>query len=498
VTSEPSPDDVVSGQTRRGISWNLLGAIATNGMRLVTVVVLGRLLSSADFGIVAAATSVLVVLHYLRDIGIGPALVQRADLTREHEATAFATSVYLGVAFAVAIVLAAPLIGELYGIPQSVPVLRALGVIFALRGLGTVSQTMCQRAMNFRAIAIVDVASYTGGTIVSMALAAIGFGPWSLVAGYLTEETLSMAFYLALRRPPVTLRIDHNRLRELMGFGTGQTITQLSGVLATEGDNFVVGRMLGAGPLGFYTRAYVLIKLPSTVFSTVVGNVLFPAFSRWQTDPDKLGIGFRRTTFANALVLLPAGAALVAVAPELIRILMGPGWDDAVLPFRILAITILFRTNFKVGALVASASGAINAVAIAHVVYMGAVIGGAMVAYRWGIAGVAVSTAIAITIVYLECCYLGLAASRLAARALVAAHAPGLAIAAIVLAVSWPAAAAMRDGGVHFAVTFAAIAIGSIAIAVAGIAFGIRRRRGDFAWLSEELSRGWSRIRRKR
>jgi O-antigen/teichoic acid export membrane protein len=488
----------VSEQTRSGISWNFVGAIATNAMRIITVVVLGRLLDEHDFGIVAAATSVLVVLHYLRDIGLGQALVQREDLTREHEATAFATSVYLGIAFAVAIVLAAPVIGELYGIPESVGVLRALGVIFALRGLGTVSQMMCQRAMRFRAVAIVDVSSYGAGTIVSMALAALGFGPWSLVAGYLTEEALAMAMYLAWYRPPLTLRVDGRRLGELMGFGTGQAITQLSGVLATEGDNMVVGRTLGAGPLGFYTRAYLLIKLPSTMFSTIVGNVLFPAFSRWQADPDKLAVGFRRTTFANALLLLPAGAALVAVAPEMIRLLMGPRWDAAVLPFRILAITIMFRTNFKVGALVASAAGAINGVAIAHVVYMIFVIGGAAIANRWGIEGVAVSTALAITVVYLECCYLGLAVSRLGARALVSAHLPGLGLAAIVLAASWPLATAMRDNGVHFAVTFTAIAVISIAISVVGVALGIRGGRGDFGWLGEELSRVWSRIRRKR
>src|SRR5262249_20328541 len=154
---------------------------------------------------------------------------------------------------------------------------------------------------------------------VSMGLAAAGFGPWSLVFGYLTEETLSAVLYLSLRRPPFTLRIDRDRLRELMGFGSAQTVTQLAGGLATGGGNFVVGRTLGANPLGFYTRAYVLIKLPSTVFSTVVGNVLFPAFSRWQTDPAKLAVGFRRGTFANALVLLPAGAALITTAPELIR-----------------------------------------------------------------------------------------------------------------------------------------------------------------------------------
>src|SRR6185436_14703177 len=97
--------------------------------------------------VVAAAISVLQILHAVRDVGIGPSLIQRQALDRAHTATAFAASTYLGLAFAGLLVGAAPLIGRLYRIPESVDVMRALGCIFALRGLSTTSQMMCQRAM---------------------------------------------------------------------------------------------------------------------------------------------------------------------------------------------------------------------------------------------------------------------------------------------------------------------------------------------------------------
>ena len=191
-------DDNIEGKTRRGLSWNLVGAIATNLMRLVSVAVLGRLLASGDFGIVAAATSVLVVLHNIRDIGLGPALVQRAELSDGHVSTAFATSVYLGGALAALIVIAAPVIGQLYGIPESIDVLRALGIIFAIRGLATVSAMMTQRRMNFRAVAIVDAASYGIGTIVAMTLATLGAGPWSLVGGAAPRRKLKLLMSAAM------------------------------------------------------------------------------------------------------------------------------------------------------------------------------------------------------------------------------------------------------------------------------------------------------------
>jgi RNA polymerase sigma factor (sigma-70 family) len=116
---------------------------------------------------------------------------------------------------------------------------------------------------------------------------------------------------------------------DLFGFGLAQTLIQVANILAIHGDRFVVGRSMGAEQLGNYTRAYELIKLPAAIYTNVVGNVLFPAFSRLQHDKPRLAAGFRRATFANALILLPASAALIAIAPEAIRVVMGAQWDAA-------------------------------------------------------------------------------------------------------------------------------------------------------------------------
>jgi PST family polysaccharide transporter len=493
---EPEPGQI-GHQTRRGIRWNLVGAVVTNTLRLVTVVVLGRVLDAHDFGVVAAALSVTVLFHNVRDLGLGAALVQRAELDRAHVATAFALSVYVGLALGAGIALAAPLIGALYGIEESVPVLRALGAIFALRGLSQVSLALCQRAMDFRAIALVDAGAYTAGTIVAMASALNGAGPWSLVAGYLTEEALTAALYLSLRRPVVSLRIARAPLSDLLGFGASQTVIQIAGILATYGDNFVVGRVLGAGALGYYTRAYDLIKLPSAVFGNLVGNVLFPAFSRLQADRERLAAGFRRVMMVNGLVLLPASAALIAIAPEAIRVVMGPGWDDAVLPFRILAITMLMRTSYKVAAMVATAAGAVSAVALANVVYMVCVIAGAAFSIRWGIAGVATTTALSLIVVYVHCSYLAMAVSGVTARELLGAHVPGLGLAVVVGAAAWPAALALRAAAAPAALRFAAIALLGIAVALAATALWLRARHsGDAGWLRAELARLLRRLRR--
>lgn len=475
-------------QVRRGISWNLVGAVSTNAMRVLVVVVLGRVLDSSDFGVVAAALSVIAILHMVRDLGIGPALVQRRELEPGHVATAFAVSTYLGIGLAALVVVTAPLVGRLYHSPECVDLLRALAAIFVLRGVAMTSQMLCQRAMNFRAVAMIDTLSYSAGSIMSIGLAFAGLGPWSLVIGYLVEEGASTVAYLALHRPPFTLRVDRARLRDLLGFGTGQTLFQLVNIMATQGDNIVVGHALGKAALGYYARAYDLIKLPGAVFTNIVGNVLFPAFSRLQDDPARLGVGFRRIIFANALVLLPASALLIVLAPEAIRILMGPNWDGAVLPFQILALVMMMRVSYKVGVVIATAAGAVYALAVVNVLYAAAVIGGAALTLRWGIPGVAASTAVSIAVMYVLCSWLGLQRCDLGWRGFAAAHVPGLLLGGIAGAGAWPLAAALRGVGLPAPVTLAIVSLLGAAVVCGIIALWLRRGGGDIAWLGAELA----------
>ncbi|MCX5741626.1 MAG: lipopolysaccharide biosynthesis protein [Proteobacteria bacterium] len=485
-TNVVAPD--VGRQMRRGLSWNLAGAITTNAMRVVVIAILGRALTSADFGIVAAASSVNVILYGIRDIGIGRALIQRKELRPGHLQTAFAVSTYIGVGSMTLLVAAAPMIGRFFSIESSVNVIRALAVLFAVRGVGSTSRMMSERTMRFNAIAIIDAGSFALGSITAMVAAVQGAGPWSLVLGYIVEEGLSTLAYLVLSPPQVSLRIDRTCLRELMSYGIGQTITQITGMLATNGDNLVVGHVLGAKLLGFYARAYDLIKLPAFAFEAIVGRVLFPAFSRLQDDRARIGGMFTRVLFANALVLFPASAALIVLAPEVIRILVGKGWDSSVVPLQILAVTILPRTSQKLGAIVTQAAGRANAMALAHTIYMIVVIGGAAIAIRWGIVGVAVSTAFAIVVVFAQSLWLGMTVCEVSLRAVVVAHVPGLALAGLVVATVLPLATVLRGSSSFVVVVVVALAAAGV-VCLAAIAVLLRRKRGHFAWLRDELMR---------
>jgi len=474
-------------RTRQGISWTAAGALASNLVRLGVYAALGRILSTTEFGIVAAAMTVIQLGNTLKDLGIGIALVQRKELEPEHVEAAFTFSVLLGVALGAVMFFGAGLFARFYGIEDSVAIIRLLSVLFLLRGVSLVPGFMCRREMSFRALTIVDVVSYVAGSATSITLALSGAGAWALAWGYVVETAINVAMLIYLAPPPRRLRFHKRHLRDLLGFGMGQSAANLASYFANNGDYMVVGHFLGPAKLGLYQRAYELMRFPATVFTSVAGSVLFSAFAKVQDDRERLGRAFRRTLFASALVLLPASAGLIVLAPELVRILLGKGWSGVEWPFRIMATSMLFRTTYKLGALVGKSSGDVFALAIWQVVYAACVICGALVAMRWDILGVAATTAVSVFLQFLALSRLGLAATTLRWRDIAAAHVEAVGYAAVVGAVAWAIATGLRAAGQSFPVVAAVTTIGGTLVFFVLARRGMKRGRGDWPWLADAL-----------
>lgn len=482
-------EDRIARQVRSGISWNLASAVLVNVARMVVLTVLGRKLSVDDFGVVAAAVTVNTMVFGFRDLGIGMALVQRKSIEPAHIVTTFSVASLGGVILGSAMFLGAPLLADAYHMPRVTDVARLLAVLLVMGGVATVSRAMAQRELRFRAIAAIDTSAYLVGASTSVVLALTVGGPMTLVIGYLIEEALAATAYVVMCPPPRTWRIDRARLKELFDFGKGQTLMQVVGNLATQADNMIVGRKLGDVALGFYARAYELVRFPSQVFTAVVGNVLFPSFARIQDDVDRVGEGFRRGLFANALLLLPGTAWLIVCAPEAIALLIGSKWGSAVLPFRILAVTILFRTSQKLAALVVQARGKSNWIGSIYLAYLGVVIVGTYAGVPWGIAGVAVAVAGAITFVTLAVTGAALRLCTASWSHVARVHLPGLLLAAVVAVVTWPLASYLRAVQWSGSAILGATLGVAIAVSLVGLIVVRPLCRAEFQWLFAQLLR---------
>jgi O-antigen/teichoic acid export membrane protein len=274
----------------------------------------------------------LALSGYFANMGISSAVVQKPDLDDRDIRVAFTGTVALGLIMTAAVELLAPVIGQLFGNPGVVPVLRALALSFAITSFGSVSVGLMRRKMQFRQLAIVEIASYTlAYPLVGLLLAWLGAGVWSLVGAALTRAVAMVLLALTLAPHSLMPLIDGGRARRIYGFGGLVTVTSLLEFAGANADTFAVGRFIGAESLGQYNRATLVIGLPLNHLATGASKVLMPGFAEIQFDDERTRSVFMRALAVFASVILPLAAVLAVLARPLVQVLLGPQWSEAAL-----------------------------------------------------------------------------------------------------------------------------------------------------------------------
>ena len=448
VTGDRQRGPTERSLTRRtvaGLTWTSSGTVLQGLAQVAVLALLARLLLPEQFGLVGAALVVIGLSDIFSQLGVGPAIVQRRQLEEGHVRAGFALSLAFGTLLAACVWLAAPRVADFFRMPELAPILRVLAVIFPLRSLSVVAESLAQRDLRFRALAGVGLGAYLIGFAgFAITAAVLGAGVWALVGAHLAQALVRSTGLLAIRPHPAWPRFGRRHATDLLFFGGGITATRLCNYLAVQGDNLVVGRFLGADALGLYGRAYQLIVVPANAFEQVASQVLFPAMAEIQAEPERLAAAYRRAVGLTALVVVPASAALFVAAPEIVHLLLGPDWRGVITPLRILTLGMFFRTGYKLADVLAFSQGAVYDLAWRKAVYAALVIGGAWLAQPLGIAGVALAVVVALMAIYVLSAQLNLRLVRLDWRSFLAAHTPALVLGGIVWAVATLSAAATR------------------------------------------------------
>jgi O-antigen/teichoic acid export membrane protein len=301
-------------------------------------ILLARLLVPADYGLFAMALSVLKVLELLQEFGLGTAIVQRQNLTREQTNGVFwvvtATSLVLtGGTF-----LAADAISEFYGEARLSGALQVLCLTFLLNSIGLVPYNLLTRALDLRHRAMADAMGAAASALVGLGLAYHGFGVWALLLGHLVRAVVLNGALIIFARWLPGFRVAREGMRSLVTFGLRIAGMHVMGNMSPAVCTFIVGRLLGGTALGLYGMAESLAEAPHRISTSIINQVSFPVFSRLQDDRDQLASYFLKITKCLALVSLPAQIGLVLVAPDLVPILLSSKWDGVVLPFQILCV----------------------------------------------------------------------------------------------------------------------------------------------------------------
>ena len=399
---EPGEHRRLRQRTVAGVGWKFASVAVSFVSQFAIGVVLARLLPPEDFGLLGLAMIVVGFGNVFVNLGLGPALEQRQKLEERHVRVAFTVSVLSGLALCALVYAAAPYAARFLGDGRITKILEVLSLSFVLSGFYTVSAALLRRRLDFRRLMVVEViSSVVGYGGLAVALAFMDFGVWSLVYAALLQRLLSVVVAYGFVRHAARPLFSAQETKDLASFGAGISLASVFNYFALQGDYFVVGRVLGPGPLGLYTRAYTLMTLPTSRFVQSLGSVLFPAMSKVQHDPGRFRRAYLDSLSVMSFVTIPILAALVALAPELVAGIYGEKWMGAVAPLQILGCFGAFRAMYNGAASFLRAKGWVYRILLCQVVY-----GTCMLVGTWqgaihlGLEGVAGAVGLAITVMW--------------------------------------------------------------------------------------------------
>ncbi len=326
----------------RGVRWGGFDQVVQAVVRLGVMVTLARLISPRDVGLMGMVWVVVNLLSVLTGLGLGEALVQRTDLRPEHTAVAFTASAMTGLVLAGLTAAAAQPVSHLFGQHRLVPLLLAMTIVFLASGLERTPNDMLVRDFRFREFYLSSTIAAVVGAVVGVVLAVLGHGVWALVWMAITEAVVAsaLAWTFALRagvwRP--ALSRDAAAFRDLIGYGANVTGARLIAYGQSNGDNLIVGKVLGPTALGYYALAYRTMLMPIAKVAKVIGSTAFPAFAAVQHDLARLRTGFVRANRYVALVCFPVTIGLSVTAPLVVPVVFGEQWRPAVPVVQLLAL----------------------------------------------------------------------------------------------------------------------------------------------------------------
>jgi O-antigen/teichoic acid export membrane protein len=320
----------LSQRSSTGAFWVAGSLVGQHGIQLASKIVLARLLTPAEFGLVGMASVILFTLSIFMNLGFASALVYRRDRVEDAAHTAFWILPLNGMALAGIGWAAAVPVAAFFGMPEVVPLARVLCVSFVAASLAWVPSAMITRAFQFKKSFAAEVTNAAVYGAVAIPLALRGHGAMSLAWGWLAGSVAQSAMYFVLSPYRPRFVFHRELVPELFSFGGAVMSSGVAAHLVRQTDVVVVGRMLGSAPLGIYSLALQLVSLVVTQVVAVVRRVAFPAFAEVQHEPERLRRAAASALHLAAALVFPAVVGAGWVAPWLVPAVFGDRWAAAV------------------------------------------------------------------------------------------------------------------------------------------------------------------------
>ena len=325
-----------------GFFWSAIGKFSNDGASFLFTLILARLLLPSDYGIVAMVGIFFAIARIFVNCGFGAALIRKKDRSDADLNTCFYFNISVSLIFYILLFVSSPFIANFFNQPIISPIVKVMGITLVIGSLGIIQSTQFSYNINFKTTAKISLTSNVIGSTFAIVFAYLGFGVWALVIKELiaTSVNTTLLWFSSSWRPKWLFSKDS--FKYLFGFGSKLLASYLIGVIYENIYPLVIGKFYTSAQLGNFSRGLQFAQLPATSITGVIQNVTFPVLSEMQDDEERLRTNYKRLLRMSAFVVFPIMIGLAALATPLIRIILTPKWDGAIIVLQILCFSLMW------------------------------------------------------------------------------------------------------------------------------------------------------------
>jgi len=331
-------------KTISGLIWSAIEKIGYQGLNFIIFLLLARLLDPQFFGLIAMANVFLNLINSLQNVGMGQALIQKESIEPDHFNTAFWLNIMISIVLCISIVIFSGVIASFYKTPELQKVLIFLSFMLPLSALSFTQEAVIKRKMDFKNLAARTLISRSIGGFFGIGAALIGFGVWSLVIQSLIGNFVKVIVLWRVSDWRPNFRFSYPCFLDLFKYGRNILGINLLNVITQRLDDLLIGYFLGPVMLGYYSIAYRLLITITSILQSVLGQVLFPAFSRLKKQKKRLRNALSETIELTAFYSFPVFLTIIVLANEIIVVLFGEKWIPSVMATQVLMIGGITKT----------------------------------------------------------------------------------------------------------------------------------------------------------
>ncbi len=319
--------------TISGLKWTFLDYFVVKGISFATNIILARMLSPKEFGIMGSIAIIIAMANTMVDAGLTSSLIRTQNIDNDDYSTVFITNFATSLLLYIILFFLAPLVADFYNLPILVIILRVYGLVFVFTAIYAVQMTVLVKKLQFKKITLLNIPGIIVGAIIGITMGYLEFGVWSLVCSYLSIQVVNMVIFTYYSSWKISFNFSIDKFKYHLNYGYKLLLTGLLGNIFNNIYNVIIGKLFPVRHLGYFERANTFSQYPSTVLIMMIGKVSFPILSEYQSDLTELKHKFQEFVKSSFYVSVLLMLQCAFLGNSFFTQVLGDKWQEAVYYF---------------------------------------------------------------------------------------------------------------------------------------------------------------------